>query len=220
MAELFNTYFDTLPFTSFNGIVFMAERIKLYSTGRQHIHEFPHAPGGAPEKLGRGLWYLSVQANFQTTFAAYPNLYPDAMLSLRRMYEAQITGTFVHPTSGQFDAFISKWDQDYEPGRIRSGEKVQIEFLEDQRSLFLTQATENVASTQMAMAQSNVDAGLAALKDTLRMTPTDLSVFDAVRAAVNTVQSLQSTVSLYSQILNAKAQELVSNCQQADQLFS
>ena len=212
-------YFDKLRPASFSGIVFMAERIKVLSNGRQHIHEFPHAAGGAPEKLGRGLYYISVQANFQTTFAAYPNLYPNAMLSLRRLYEAQITATFVHPTSGEFDAFISKWDQDYEPGRIRSGEKVQIDFIEDQRSIFLTQASADASSTQMAMAQSNIDAGIKALQDTLRMTPTDLSVFDAVRSAVNTILSLQSTVSIYSQILNAKAQELVSNCQQADQLF-
>lgn len=210
---------ETTAPTSFGGITFAAERIVLHSQGRQHVHEFPHMPAGAPEKLGRGVWYLTVTGNFQNRFAKFPGLYPDAMNQLRQLYEKQETNAFVHPTVGQFQAFISGWRQDYNPGKSLSGEKVEIEFLEDQRTAFLIATKPSM--TSVASSQSQLDAAVALLKTALGIFPTPqlLGVFDAIRATSNAVQSLVDTAGLYSGLLETKALELASLCERADQLL-
>ncbi len=214
------SFFDGLRKTSFAGNEFPAERIVLFATGRQHVHEFPHQASGAPEKLGRGIWHLQVRGNFSSQkFASYGNgLYPERLNLLRGLYETQTTATFVHPTVGEFQAFIIGWRQEYEPGKIRSGEKVDIEFLEDQRSDFLAQ---NVPAGDVVTAQANFDAITAKVKGQVLppfSAPT-LSLFDSLRAAVNAVSALGNTVTLYSQLYLAKIQETVSLCQQIDDAF-
>src|SRR5207253_5016277 len=68
-------------------------------------------------------------------FPGYPNLYPAGMNQMFVYASTQSTQDLVHPSSGTFPAFIINWDQEKE-AKIRSGEKVEIEFLEDQESSF------------------------------------------------------------------------------------
>lgn len=209
------TALDGLRRWSFSGIEFPVEHATLRSTGRSHLHEYPHSPGAAPEKLGRGVWYVNLQASFQTVFPGYANLYPAAMNSLRGMYEQQLTATLVHPTAGEFQAFISSWKQDWNP-KLRSGEKVEIEFLEDQRQAFLVQNAPAINSTAITQSQADLDNALALVRDQIKPTPQDLSVFDAIRAISNSISAVNDTASMYSGFLKAKAGELSNACARAD----
>lgn len=214
------TAFDGLPKLSFNGIAFPAENIDLHSQGRQHLHEFPHSPGAAPEKLGRGIWYLTVKTHFQVGVPGYPpDLWPTSMNQLASLYETQTTATLVHPTRGSFQAFISAWRENYNP-KFRSGQRVDIEFLEDQRSNFLVQTAPSPSLTTLATSQQELDAALSLVKSQLNITKNDLSVFDAIRATVNAVQALSDTAGMYAGYLQSKSLELINLCSQADQLFS
>ena len=212
---------DGLPRGSFAGIEFATERITMHGQGRQHVHEFPHAPGGAPEKLGRGLWYFTVHANFQNTFSGFQaqpkaqSLYPDACNKLRRFYELQITDTFQHPTVGQFQGFIISWRQDYDP-KLRSGEKVEFEVLEDQRDNFLTQTSAVQTTSSMSTSQAAIDAQLSAVRNALKMTDADMGLFDALRAGVNSISALSDTGNLYTGLLQAKCLEVSNLCGQLD----
>lgn len=214
------TALDGLPKLSFNGIAFPAESIILHSQGRQHLHEYPHSPGAAPEKLGRGIWYLTVKTHFQVGVPGYPpDLWPTSMNQLESLYETQTTATLVHPTKGKFNAFIASWRQDYNP-RFRSGERVDIEFLEDQRANFLVQTAQSANSTSLATSQQELNAALSLVQSQLGISKNDLSVFDAIKATVNAVQALSDTVGMYGGFLQAKSLELINLCSQADQLFS
>lgn len=206
--------------TAFNGIPIPVSSIELHSRGRQHLHEFPHSPGAAPEKLGRGIWHLTVDASFQVVFAKYPTSYPGDMLALRALYEQQITATFQHPNGDDFPAFIAGWRQHWNP-RLRSGERVQIEFLEDQRTTFL--AAPSSTATQgasIATQQGALDAQLAAIQAQLLVSSNDVSIFDALRAASNAVASLSGSVQLYTSLVQAKCAQLQAVCAQVEQLPS
>ncbi|HEY1692247.1 MAG TPA: DNA circularization N-terminal domain-containing protein [Polyangiaceae bacterium] len=214
------TGFDGLPRTSFAGLEFPAERIALHSQGRQHLHEFPHSPGAAPEKLGRGIWYITVAALFHAGLPTYdPQLWPAGMAQVRNLYETQQTATFQHPSTGTFDAFISSWKQEWNP-RSRGGERVEIEFIEDQRANFLTQTDPTPGPPSLAVTQQELAAALSLVKDQLKPSTQDLNVFDAIRATVNAVQALSDTAGMYSKYAQAKALELQSLCMQADSLPS
>lgn len=206
--------------TAFNGIPIPVTGIEVHSQGRQHLHEFPHSPGAAPEKLGRGIWHLTVECSFQVVFVKYPTSYPGDMRALRALYEQQITATFQHPNGDDFPAFIASWRQHWNP-KLRSGERVQIEFLEDQRTTFLAApSSTSTQGTSIGVQQSALDAQLQAIKSQLLVSETDLSVFDTLRAASNAVASLTGTVQLYTSLVQAKCAQLQSVCAQVEQLPS
>jgi hypothetical protein len=48
--------FDQLQAASFAGYIFPWSRIRVSCSLRDHVHIYPHAPGGQPEKLGRNLY--------------------------------------------------------------------------------------------------------------------------------------------------------------------
>src|SRR5579859_1389664 len=110
---------DNVARTKFGDIEFPCESHVIHNEGRKHAHEYWKFPGAAQEKGGRGSWDVTLKANFQTNFRAYPNLYPDKMNSLRADFESQVTRTFVHPTFGTFPAWIYGWEQRRDP-HIRS----------------------------------------------------------------------------------------------------
>ena len=56
--------FDLLKAMSFNGVAFPYKSYRVKGAFRKHIHEFPHIAGGAPEKLGRSLYEVSVSVDF------------------------------------------------------------------------------------------------------------------------------------------------------------
>jgi hypothetical protein len=215
-----NIALDSQPQTTFGGIALPVEMITVHSQGRQHVHEFPHAPGGVPEKMGRGIWWVTVDCSFQVVFAKYPTSYPTDMLALRRMYEAQTTATFVHPSYGQWPALIANWKGVWNP-RLRSGEKVSLELLEDQRANFLTPpSATSQQSTTITSNQAALDAQLSAIKSQLLISQSDLNVFDTLRAASNAVASLTGFTQQYTMLIQAKSQQLRDVCSQVDTLPS
>lgn len=203
--------------TSFSGIEFPAERHVLHGSARRYVHEYPHAPGGAPEKLGRGLYNITISANFQATFAGYPDLYPNGMTNLRRLFEQQVTATLVHPTVGSFDAFITDWRQ-VKDARMLSGEKVEIEFLEDQETQFLATGlvSESADATTVASSAELLDAELEAVRGQLALSPTEMSIFGAIQSTANSILAFRDTSALYGNLLSAKVEQLQRLCGRAD----
>jgi hypothetical protein len=211
---------DNLPRTQFGDVQFPGEVTHLRLQYRHHVHEYPHSPGGSPEKLGRALYRVTILGNFQDRFAAYPGLYPDGMNTMRGYAVAGLTLTLTHPTVGRFPAFITSWDQ-VKDAKIRSGEKVEIEFLEDQSAQFLVDTSFNanhVAALGPSAAQ--IASDLAAIQADLNLTQNDVSIFDAFQVAVNSVLAIQDTADQYGNRLNAGIVQVIGLCQQLDALQS
>ena len=124
-------FFDHTQRCSFGGFEFPIDSIDVRGGLRDHIHVFPHADGGAPEKLGRKLYEISVSAIFDEGMQLiYPDLYPDTLWKLRILFEGGITDDLVLPNLGTIKAYCRDWPQSWKAA-VRSGERATFMFVED-----------------------------------------------------------------------------------------
>ena len=79
--------FDNLERASFAGYAFPVSDVEVTGGLRDHVHEYPHSPGGAPEKLGRKLYEFSFTSPMLAGFPRYPKLWPETAASLRIVFE-------------------------------------------------------------------------------------------------------------------------------------
>lgn len=202
------------PPMTFAGVVFPVESIKISGGIRLHVHEFPHMAGGAPEKLGRSLYRISVVGHFQDVFLKYPNLYPQGLTTLIEAFEAQKTTPLIVPTLGTLDAFALKWDREW-TAKILSGEKMTIEFMEDQSALFVLHQiltlTVDTHGANLAAAYAKIKAQMA-LDDAAKLG----SLLDDIQSAVNAVQSVLDQGAAFGNYLEAKLNQIANMCDTVD----
>ena len=210
---------DNAPRTQFGAIAFPGEQHGLDGHGRHHVHEYAHSPGGSPEKFGRGLYTCVIQGVFHDRFPAYPDLYPNGMNALRRMFETQVTATLVHPTAGTFPAFITSWSQ-VKKSRVRSGEAVNITFLEDSESLFLADSISKPSQGTVGSNAAALASTLANLQASLALKNGDPAVFASIQDAANAIVAVQDTAGLYGSLITTRVEQLVNLCATADSLTS
>lgn len=210
---------DGLARTRFGDIYFPGETHTVHGDARVHVHEYPHTPGGAPEKLGRALYHVTIRGNFQDRFVLYPDLYPNGMNALRKDFETQTTRQLVHPTVGVFPAFIKSWTQ-VKDARLRSGEKVDIEFIEDQQTQFLATAIAKITPKEFVYSQQQLNVELSAVRAQLNMGTHDQTIFDALNNGMNAIQAISDTSALYGNRLAIEVQRVANICQQLDNLAS
>lgn len=202
-------YFDKLDHCSFNGIAFPVEKISIVGGARRHLHEYPHTAGGATEKLGRRVYVFRIETLFDEDWNdRYPALYPDGLEKLFAFFEQQITGGLDLPTLGKVDAWCTNW-QKVMHYPIRSGERVDFEFEEDQSSLFLIDALLAAAATTIEV---DNDAVLKALPDVVEPTP---SIFDGLNDAVTALVALRDQNALQWDLVQTKALQVVDLARQA-----
>ncbi len=205
--------FDQLERASFDGIAFPVERVQVTSSLRHHIHLYPHSPGGALEKLGRELYRITMLANFQVTFPKWGDtLWPGDMADLRDRFENELTSDLVIPTIGKIKACIVNWDQEM-VAKIRSGEKVTIQFIEDQSSAFLVNGLINVkvdlaeSIERMTELAEDLEAPLGNIGDTL----TEIA---------NAVTAIGDQIELAGDLVSAKIEGVMSACAAIDDALS
>src|ERR1700722_3604570 len=209
-----------LPITQFGAIKFPGETHTVDGTGRHHIHEYPHTPGGLVEKLGRSLYEITIRGNFQATFPGFPDLYPNGMQTIRGYYEQQTTLPLVHPTIGTFPAFITKWRQVKE-ARLLSGEKVDITFLEDQSQQFqLADLVTSADDTTVASSAAQVATELSSVRAQLALDQKTLNLFDGVQQLSQAIGAIADTATLYGNVYGAKLQALSATCASLESSFA
>lgn len=149
--------FDQLDKASFDGIAFPVTSYEVSGGLRDHVHEYPHSPGGAPEKLGRRLYTIRMNAFFDVKVSGYgDNLWPGDLADLRDRFEDQVTSTLLIPTIGEIQAYAVTWTQRTSNER-RSGEELEVEFREDQASAFLFEGLINVTASTLQSAGAEFD---------------------------------------------------------------
>ena len=123
-------YFDQVQRCSFGSVEFPVDMIEIRGGIRHHVHEFPHADGGAPEKLGRKLYVVRLHAVFDESIAAYPNNYPDSLFTLRSKIASGQSGPLTLPNIGTMNAYCPDFTHRW-TAAVRSGETADFEFIED-----------------------------------------------------------------------------------------
>jgi prophage DNA circulation protein len=206
--------FLELPRASFVGIPFPVKKVVAKCGLRHHTHEYPKVPGGSPEKLGRKLYTFNITAVFDKNLLAPWNvnnlLWPNELVDLFEQFEQGVTSDLVVPTIGTIRAMCTSWQKEMDVKGMRSGEIVEMEFLEDQSSEFLVENLIQVrASTLAAQMDLLQQAAAAAGK---------ASLFQQVLDMIATVQGYLNTAELMSSLLTAQVERLNFAMQRLDAL--
>lgn len=203
---------DTFPKATFMGIPFPIESSSIDGGMRDHVHEYPHTPGGAPEKLGRRLYTFKCLANFDTNFEAYPGLYPNDLGTLIAAFESGTTGDLRFPQMRTtVPCYALNWNRQM-TAKIRSGEKIDLTFREDASADFLFADLVSDGTDAIEYAATSIPASITGLN---LSTPT-LSLFDSLTTAVNFLLSFKDQAILYDARLGAAVAQVQNLCGQID----
>lgn len=218
--------FDGLKRASFAGLEFPVEEIAIDGGLRDHVHEYPHSPGGAPEKLGRRLYVFRMKAKFHNTFRSYgTNLYPRVWNQLRNKFEAGLSDDLVVPTLGTLKAYCFAWPE-VATAKQRSGVNVDLQFREDLADSFLLNGLLGITDSGLSQAQKNLVAVRVDFEEDttpgLVFPPDDdekqtvLDLLDAIDQAINDVLAVQDQIELAGTLIDMKVERLLAQCRALD----
>lgn len=201
--------FDSNQPMSFGGRRFPFEKYEVHGAARKHVHEYPHTPGGAPEKLGRSLYEITVEALFDGNLVppAYKDLWPTGLAFIRHLYEIQQTDILVIPTIGEMPCFIDDFRQ-VSTNMHLSGEKVSLKFLEDSSQAFVASQIAQVSTGAI------VEAGEYFREQTA---PMKIGILDAIANLYADVVAYRDTIGMFSAVFEAKLTGLLNMISFADQ---
>jgi prophage DNA circulation protein len=198
-----------LPRAGFQGLEFPVESVRVRGGIRTHLHEYPHWPSAALEKLGRKPYEIEMVANFQTTFAKWPGLWPKRLADLRDLFEAETSDYLVIPSIGKMWCCCTDWDQ-LMTAKILSGETATLKFVEDSQDQFAFQKLVQVNVESLPSTAQRFNTLTSA------MAPRP-SIFDQVLDAVNKVMAVIDQANAYGGLVEAKILALANLCKEADQ---
>lgn len=207
-------YFDGLQWAQFGGIHFPVTEITLSSQQRHHLHEYPHTPGSALEKLGRKSYTIRVSPIFDEDIRKYDQingirLYPDALERLQFLFEEETTAALTIPTLGTIDAFMITFSRRMD-AMVRSGEKADMEFVEDQSSVFLVEQTMRVVQ--------DLPAAVTLLQFLpVKVRPEEKTLLEEILAAVNATFALVDSGERFINKIAAKVDMVSQLIQRAEQ---
>jgi hypothetical protein len=205
MVGLLLTELDQFKFA---GVNIPFQSITVRGGVRDHVHEFPHAAGGAPEKLGRKLYEVEVNARFFSGLVQQQYLWPLQLNQLMKVWERQDTQDLQLPSIGTIKAYCINWTRTLAVS-VLNGEDTTLAFREDKSEEFLVEKALQGAVT--AIYEKNSALQLKA--DEIDPKP---NIFDQINAAAGKVKAILDTGDLYGQLLEAKIQTLVQLLEYAD----
>lgn len=204
--------FDQLQRASFDGIEFMVKSVHITCKGRKHVHEYLRVEAGVIEKLKRGLYQIEMEADFQATMKGFGVAWPNNLAALRDKFEREVDSTLVIPTIGSIPAMLEDWDQTAEMGRIRSGERARLPFIEYANDRILAGALVQVDVSSVAASTTN----LAAIRAELELSAASESIFDSIQDAANAILSIKDQADLYGNLIGAKVAQMTGLIREAD----
>lgn len=198
--------FDKLKPMSFSGIPFPYKEYSVKGSYRKHIHEYPHVAGGAPEKLGRSLYSVSVTVDFRAGLASkkYPQLISDLGV-LRALWEDGVTADLHIPHIGTVKMFADTWSERVQ-GTDRSNVAGDIQFIEDQESAFLVLETIQIRTADFTDAAYTLQG----------MPKSTASLWSTINNAITSVIAIKDQTDLYGSLVASKVDGLASLLSQAD----
>lgn len=202
--------FDELKRASFDGIDFPVTDVTVRGGLRDHVHEFPHTPGGKPERMGRKLYEIEMQAPFLSNLldAKWVELWPRSLAVLRSKFERQIVSQLHIPTIGTIRAYCFDWEQ-LMRANIRSGEKATFRFREDQTDEYLVSDLVKVSPRSLGNQAAQLELEIANRN-------LDRNLFNEVFDAVDGAMAVLDQAELGAHLFESKVLGLASICQRFD----
>jgi prophage DNA circulation protein len=211
------TAFSKLKRASWNGIEFPVRHYTVKGSLRYHVHEYPHAWGGAFENLQRKLYEIRMTVPMMATFAQYQDLWPNRWATLRGQFEKGDVGELTIPTVGTIKARCLEWPETFE-AKIQSGVMVELAFLEDQSQQFLVDKLVEVDQQRMKdmLIRASGEFDAAALQYQNGVTPYEQSIWDGIISFGNEILAMKDNVELFAAQIDSKIQALDTLIRDAD----
>jgi prophage DNA circulation protein len=202
--------FDSFKSLSFAGVKIPYKSYKIKGAYRKHVHEYPHASGGAPEKLGRSLYEASVtyEANLGITEPPYNQMHQDLTSAFHNLWETGTTDVLHIPHIGSFKAFADDWDEECH-NTNRSGILTTVKFLEDPTDAFLIFEGDKKFVTGVKEAATDVQIRTGELQE-------GQSIFSAVNDVALQVSGFIDQFELHGALVAAKIESLTQLLRRAD----
>lgn len=192
---------------SFAGIAFPYKEITMDGEMRHHVHEYPHSPGGLPEKLGRKLYAFDITVPFHGNLIPpqYKGLWPENLAMLVSKFELGMTEDLVIPQIGApIRAFCTNWKRVLKSTNT-VGETVTLKFLEDDEDRRLPNNITKVKLDKLTPLKSEleVDAGNSLLGSLSRS-------IDSILRLVDGVLAYRDLFDAYSTLMLDKLESVIS----------
>lgn len=204
--------FEQLQEFAFNRIPFLVESYEVRGGLRDHVHEYPHSPGGDPETMGRKLYTVSVNAVFVDNTPRYPTAWPLDRSQLMNLFEAEARGPLLIPTIGTMRAYAFDWTLTA-ASKMRNGERFKLEFREDQQ-------VDLVADSSIAPNYTAVATKASALVDALATSGIKADIFTVIADLSSQIQGYVDSVNLDVSLLATKVDQLSDACRTADAIVT
>jgi len=202
---------------SWNGIEFPVRRYSVKGSLRHHVHEFPHAWGGAFENLQRKLYEIRMTVPMMATFRNYPNLWPTKWLQMRKQFETGEPGPLHIPTIGTIQARCTEWPEDFD-AKNQSGVMVELSFIEDKSQQFLAEKTVEVDKQRIPALIDSATGEWQKAVDRYKngTTKYQVDLFDSVISFARDILSFKDNVEYYGQFIESKVAAFDAVVREAD----
>jgi len=202
--------FDSFKSFSFAGVKIPYKTYKIKGAYRKHVHEYPHADGGAPEKLGRSLYEVTVsyEANSGEIEPPYQQMLQDLTFAFHNMWETGTTEVLHVPHIGSFKAFADEWDEECQ-NTNRSGVLTTVKFVEDPSAAFLVFEGDKVRTETIRSAAKEVEIRTGELQE-------GQSIWSSINDIAIQVSSITDQLELHGALVAAKIESLTQLLRRAD----
>jgi hypothetical protein len=209
------TTIDDLGPLLWGGIRIPYESIAIHGGLRDHVHEYPHQPGGAPEKLGRRLYEIKVAVpaldRANASGRAGPNgelgAWPLSLNRLQQWFDSQLTKDLAIPQLGTMPAYCFDWSRELR-SRWLNGERCEFSFREDQSAEFgVAQIVEGK--------RAGFSTSFAALEAAATKLPST-DFIQQIRNAYNSVVAIQDQANMWDMWASAKLATLTELLRDVD----
>jgi hypothetical protein len=192
------------------------QTIGINSVLRDHVHEFPHTPGGQPEKMGRKVYEVTMTCPFYSTFPKYPGLWPDSIVTLQEFFAEELTDTLVIPTFGHMTCYIRSMRRTARATNL-AGEDVEFTFVEDSAEDFEKSLVFLPSSDGLSAEMDNLSAVAADDRLTNQELDTQLNT---LQDGINSFLAISDSADVFLAGVESKILSVSQTCAAVDSALS
>jgi hypothetical protein len=196
---------DKFEHWRFEGVALAVESASVRLKMRTHQHVYPHTPGAARERMGRGLYEIHVTGRFDQNlpYVTFGNSLT-SMGVFRALAEDETIGDLVIPWIGTIRAQCEEFELT-EKNTNRSGLGFTATFVEDMNFEFPIQNFIRINRAPMADSLANFE-----------QQGYEADIFSKIAAGVSFVLGIKDQFELYSALVQSKLSYLEGLFREAD----
>jgi hypothetical protein len=201
-----------LKVAKFGGIEFPYESLDVDGSYRQHLHQYPHVPGGAREKHGREFYRVTFAARWLSDYVrtsrwAGKDMWPHRLEQLIALFEEGRTEKLFVPTRNRdIYALCTNWKTSAK-AQFQNGEDVNLVFEEDQPKGTLTGGS---------VPRTNMEVQAQTFTELSARLPDKPSIFQQIKDAANKLLAIRDQALMWGGFVESSIYGLIDLIREAD----